>query len=279
MVKCPFCGEDNPDENKFCGECGQLLNLANDTSKQQENIQQPNNQQPLNNQNYNNQPPLNNQNYNNQPIPNNNPNFNNQQPNNNPNFNNQKYNQTITDKISNLSTPQKIIGVLAICCIGILILAAISSNTSDQGSLPSNSTSYGSSNSSSNYASNNTSSSYLNNSTNNISSSSFNKDDCKEVSYKELNKNPEKYAGESIKLKGKVLQISEGGSYGNFLLMYVDGEYDQVAYVEYLNDTDIVEDNWITVYGICGGSYSYSTQIGGSKTVPGIYGEILEKSS
>ena len=82
---------------------------------------------------------------------------------------------------------------------------------------------------------------------------SFNKDDCKEINFKELDKNPDKYTGDNLKLRGKVMQITEGRK-TNYLLMYVGGDYSQLAYVEYYNDTNIIEDDWITVYGVCAGS-------------------------
>lgn len=107
--------------------------------------------------------------------------------------------------------------------------------------------------------------------------SSFNVNDCKDISFKELNKNPDKYYGDSIKLSGKVMQITEGRS-TNYLLMYVGGDYSQLAYIEYYNDTNIVEDDWITVYGVCAGSYTYETKIGGSNTVPSMYGASLVKN-
>ena len=259
MKKCLNCGEENLDNSKFCNACGSPLNTNLNTNAN------TNNQQSNNNPNSGNQQQGTNVNFNNQQR--NNPNFNNQQRN-NPNFNNQPNNnkQSLSEKISNLSTAQKVIGVIALCCIGILILAAIGGNSSDRGSLPSNS-SYSSSDSS-----------YSNSSYGSSLASRFNKSDCKEISYNELDKNPDKYSGDSLKLSGKVFQISEGHSSGNFLLMYVGGEYeiDQVLYVEYENDTNIVKDDWITVYGVCEGSYSYSTRIG-ENTVPSLYAVELEK--
>lgn len=273
MKKCLNCGEENLDESKFCNACGSPLNAnLNPDADKQTNNQQYNNNPNLDNQQMGNNVDFNyqqrtNPNFNNQQG--NNSNFNNQQRN-NPNFNNHpNNNQSLTEKISNLSTPQKVIGIIALCCIGILILAAIAGNSSDRGSLPSNS-SYSSS----------SGSSYSDSSSGSSLASKFNKSDCKEISYNELEKNPDKYYGENLKLSGKVFQISEGGSSGNFLMMYVGGEYefDQVLYVEYSNDTNIVKDDWVTVYGVCEGSYSYSTRIGGSNTVPSLYAVDLVKS-
>ena len=245
MTKCFNCGEENPNENMYCFKCGSPLNtngnnqnLNQQNPNQQNPNQQNSNQQNSNQQNSNQQPP-------NQQYTNSNQNFNNQQ------------NKTLTQKISDLSTPAKIGGIIVICCIGVLILAAFGSMSSDQGSLSSSSDSYTDYNSTSIF-------------------NSYSKDNCQDISYKELNKNPDKYYGENIKVSGKVMQIYEGST--NYLLMYVDGDYSQLFYVEYYNDTNIVEDDWITVYGVCAGSHSYETRIG-TNTVPSMYGAELNKNS
>ena len=45
---------------------------------------------------------------------------------------------------------------------------------------------------------------------------------------------------------------------------------------EYYNNTNFVEDDWVTVYGVCAGSYTYKTTSGGTYTVPSMYGAILQ---
>ncbi|MBR0471802.1 MAG: zinc-ribbon domain-containing protein [Methanosphaera sp.] len=231
MIKCSNCGEMNSDESKFCSNCGSAFETNTNTNNLSQNMS---------------------------PKQDNNQNFNNHERNNfNQNNYNGQQNESIKDKISNLSTPVKVVGgILILCCIGVLILAAFGGGASDQGSLPSDT----------NYSS-----------TPSFSFTSSDKAKCKEINYKEINKNPDKYVGEYIKVSGKVMQISESSSYGNSLLMYVGGDYSQLVYVEYLNETNIVEDDWITVYGICEGSYTYDTKIGGSNTVPYVKGGILEK--
>ncbi len=287
MIRCLNCGTTNDDNNKFCSKCGNSLAYANamDTqqnnssnndprrideyqhvSNQQQGMNDPrridenfhrSNQQQTNNdprrmderKHVPNQTKVNNQ----QQRVNTRPQINNQQQGYNQNTNN---NDSILNKISNLSTPVKIISVIICCCIGLLIVSALGGGMSDQGSLP-------------------TSNNYNDNSYGDVFDS-FSKSSCREINFKELDKNPDKYIGENIKIKGKVMQISEGNSDGNYLLMYVNGNYDQLAYVEYYDNTNIVEDDYITVYGVCGGSYSYTTTIGGTNTVPSVYGAILE---
>lgn len=294
MVQCSKCGTMNDDKSKFCSNCGNSLNTSNMFDFQLEKSQQQNNeprgqndprridenqhvnaQQQKYEQRGQNDPRrideryhVSNQQQTSEQWDNNDSSRINQQNtytqsqayqqqgSSNQNYNN-KSNDSIMDKISNLSTPVKIIGLVVCCCIGILVVGSLMGGVSDQGSLPSSSSndnSYGG------------------------IFDSFSKADCKEINYKELNKNPDKYTGENIKLYGTVMQISEGNSEGNYLLMYVNGNYNQLAYVEYYNDTNIVEDDYITVYGVCGGSYSYTTKIGGTNTVPSVYGAILESS-
>ncbi|AWX32051.1 zinc ribbon domain-containing protein [Methanosphaera sp. BMS] len=288
MIKCLNCGSLNEDDDKFCSECGQQLTTSGIGDFQQQNYNQRGQNDPrrIDEQEHTfNQPKVNTSQGIDQPRGQNDPRRideekhtfnqprtnrlppinNNQQVNNQPQVNSQqqstnqntgKSGGSMLDKISNLSLPIKIIGVILLCCIGILIVGSLMGGISDKGSL--------STSSDSGY-----------NTTGNILSS-FNKADCKEINYKELNKNPDKYYGDNIKLRGRIMQISEGNSGGNYLLMYVNDQYDQLAYVEYYNDTNFVEDDWVTVYGVCGGSYSYTTKIGGSNTVPSVYGSILE---
>ena len=285
MIKCLYCGAMNEDDNKFCSDCGKSLTNSNLTDFQERNNQQQNYNQQRNNdprriderQHVNNQPQVNNQQRVDQPRGRddprriderrheyNQPRVNNQQRvNTQPQVNNQQQRTSqssnnsggIFDKIKNLSTPVKIIGLIAICCIGILVVSSLMGGVSDKGTLSSDSSSGTSSG--------------------NIFDS-FSKADCKEINYKQLNKNPDAYYGENIKLSGRIMQISEGNSDGNYLLMYVNDNYDQLAYVEYDGDTNFVEDDWVTVYGVCGGSYSYATTSGGTNTVPSVYGAILE---
>lgn len=295
MIKCLYCGTNNDDESIYCAKCGKSLvnsntsNLKNDNQQNYgqwgendprriDETQRINNNQQNYGQTGRNDPrridetqhvSKNPQPYRQQPgnkdprridetqhVPKN-PQVNNQQQNTNYNTGNQS-NGSIFDKLSNLSMPVKIIGVILCCCIGIFIISSLMGGVSDQGSLPTSTSNYGTT---SNYGG---------------VFDSFNKADCKEIDYKQLNKNPDRYEGDNIKIQGRVMQISEGHSDGNYILMYVNDDYNQLAYVEYYNDTNIVEDDYITVYGVGAGSYTYSAQGGGTYTVPAVYGAILQ---
>ena len=276
MSKCLYCGAMNEDNNKFCSNCGNTLNNSNISDFQQNNNQQQNynrgqndprrinEQQHVNNQRVNAPQSVGQSRGSNDPRRideqrhvYNQPRGNTQsQTNNNQQKSYQNNNKSNGSFLKNLSKPIKIIGIIVLCCIGILVISSLMGGISDKGSLSSNGD-------------------YTGTVSGNILDS-FSKSDCKEINYNQLNRNPDKYYGDNIKLSGRIMQISEGNSGGNYLLMYVNDNYDQLAYVEYDQNTNFYEDDWITVYGVGGGSYSYTTTTGGRNTVPSVYGAILE---
>jgi len=163
MIRCLFCGADNEEGSKFCSKCGNSLQNTNNFDFRQQNNQQQNyesrgqndprriderqhvsNQQQTYGQSGNKDPRRiderhhvsNNPQINNRQQVNNKPQVNNRQPvDTRPQVNNQQQgtyrntnnnsNGSILDKISNLSLPVKIIGFIAICCIGILIVTVM----------------------------------------------------------------------------------------------------------------------------------------------------------
>lgn len=88
---------------------------------------------------------------------------------------------------------------------------------------------------------------------------------CKEISYKQLEKNPDKYAGQRVKFTGTIFQIQESGDFTSILLDV--GGYDNIS-VLYDGTTNAVEDSTITVYGEILGSYTYESVAGYQITVP-----------
>ena len=271
----------NDDDDKFCSACGKSLTNSNLFDFQQQN----NNQQGQNDprriderQHTYNEPQVNTsqrvdqprgkndprridekQHTYNQPKSNKIPTLNNNQPvSNQQQTTNQSSGNSggILNTLSNLSLPIKVIGVILLCCIGILVVGAMMGGVSDKGSLATS-----------------TDSGY-NNGGNILST--FSKSDCKEINYNQLNNYPDDYYGDNIKLQGRIMQISEGHSNGNYLMMYVNDNYNQLAYVEYANDTNFNEGDWITVYGVGGGAYTYKTTNAGTNTVPSVYASIIE---
>ncbi len=92
------------------------------------------------------------------------------------------------------------------------------------------------------------------------------------ITYKQLARTPDDYLFEKVKFEGKVIQVMEdddrvqirlavGGDYDNILL----GEYDS----EIVNSR-VLEDDYITIYGISSGLITYESTLGASITIPGV---------
>ncbi len=101
------------------------------------------------------------------------------------------------------------------------------------------------------------------------------------VDYKELARNPDSYIGKSISYSGKVIQVMEGDTEVHHRIA-VNGSYDSVIYVAYPKDmvaSRILEDDYVTVYGISMGLYSYQSTGSGQITIPSIYLDRIELQS
>lgn len=105
------------------------------------------------------------------------------------------------------------------------------------------------------------------------------KESCNIYTYKEIARNPNKYKGENVKFTGKVMQVTEDFINSNFitiLLQVTKNEYDLYDDTIYCNYTyesgedKILNDDIITIYGICEGDTSYISVLGSSITVPKI---------
>lgn len=95
------------------------------------------------------------------------------------------------------------------------------------------------------------------------------------LNFKEISRDPNAYKGEYYSFTGKVVQVLEGSDYGGTtttqMRIATKGNYDDVVYVTYErpnNDKRILEDDRVTVYGVCDGLYTYETIMGGSVTLP-----------
>lgn len=101
------------------------------------------------------------------------------------------------------------------------------------------------------------------------------KDSCKYISFKELEKNPDKYKYQRVKYSGKVIQIME--SYGSTdIRMDVNDNFGDTIYVTYDGTTPAVEDNAITVYGEVIGSYTYISTANYKITLPEIRAKYID---
>lgn len=104
---------------------------------------------------------------------------------------------------------------------------------------------------------------------------------CIEISFAELEKNPDKYQGEHVKFTGEIVQILEENGETIIRLAVTKDEfgwsYDDIIYVVYKNETPFVEKNIVTVYGDVYGSYTYTSQIGAQISLPRINARYIEK--
>lgn len=109
----------------------------------------------------------------------------------------------------------------------------------------------------------------------NMSESDF-KGMCKEIDYKMLTKNSDKYYGNRTVVSGKVVQIMADKD-GGIIRLATDGEYDDIVAVIYSGDNDVVEDDYITAYGYVAKDYSYTSQANYKITIPCIDAKYIEK--
>ena len=92
------------------------------------------------------------------------------------------------------------------------------------------------------------------------------------ITYNQLARTPEEYKEEKVKFSGKVLQVSEGFGY-NVIRLGVNGSYDNVLYLIVFNGTTeerILEDDYITIYGVSEGIHTYTTVMGASVSIPSV---------
>lgn len=115
---------------------------------------------------------------------------------------------------------------------------------------------------------------------------------CKEYTYKEIARNPNNYKGKKAKFNGKVIQVMESGN--NIVLRvnvtkeaneFADGGYlyTDTIYVEYTykndNESRILNDDIIDLYGELNGTKTYSSTLGGNITIPYLLAEYINIKS
>ena len=97
--------------------------------------------------------------------------------------------------------------------------------------------------------------------------------------YTEILRYPSSNNGKQCSIYGKVLQKQTSG--GTTVLRVGTGGYgyyDKVFYITYSNSkisVNVIEDDYITIYGKCTGAKTYTTVLGGSVTIPSIEAEKI----
>lgn len=93
------------------------------------------------------------------------------------------------------------------------------------------------------------------------------------ITYNQLNRNPDDYVGEYVKFSGKVIQVSEG-LFSDVWRLNVNGNYNQTLYLtvpsSLTTNNRVVEDDWVTIYGVSEGIETYTTIFGASVSIPSV---------
>lgn len=92
------------------------------------------------------------------------------------------------------------------------------------------------------------------------------------ITYDQLARTPDGYIGNLVKFSGKVVQVIEGDGYIT-IRFAVNDDYDTILLAEYdpsIVSSRILEDDYITIYGMSMGLYTYEATMGHSITVPSV---------
>lgn len=115
------------------------------------------------------------------------------------------------------------------------------------------------------------------------------KNSCESYAYKEIARNPNNFIDKHAKFEGQVIQVMENGD--DIVLRvnitkeaneFAEGGYlySDTIYVEYTkndkNESRILEDDIITLYGTLKGTKTYDTIFGSSETIPYYIAEYID---
>lgn len=93
---------------------------------------------------------------------------------------------------------------------------------------------------------------------------------CTELSYSDIERNPDTYKGTYTKISGSVIQVSEGWFNSVTLRVDCSGNIWYVTYTREDDESRILEGDWITCYGECDGIHSYTSVLGSQVTIPSL---------
>ena len=102
------------------------------------------------------------------------------------------------------------------------------------------------------------------------------KNACGTYSYQAISRSPDDYEGTHIKFTGKIIQVLEDGNSVQLRVNVTRGSYgiwDDTIFVTYTRtdgEERLLEDDIITLYGVCGGLVTYESIFGASITIPRI---------
>jgi hypothetical protein len=106
------------------------------------------------------------------------------------------------------------------------------------------------------------------------------KADCSKYSYEDLARNPDAVYGDNVKLTGKVIQVLEDGNNCELRVNITKTRwgYTDTIYVSYTRKSDesrILEDDIVTLWGWSGGTISYTAVLGQTVTLPYVLAAYL----
>ncbi|MBQ9041930.1 MAG: hypothetical protein IJ111_03865 [Eggerthellaceae bacterium] len=99
------------------------------------------------------------------------------------------------------------------------------------------------------------------------------------ITYDQLARTPDDFKGKKVKFYGKVIQVIDSGDSVQIRLA-VDDNYDTVLLGEYeskIVSSRVLEDDYITIYGVSAGVITYQSTMGGNITIPGVLIERIDQ--
>lgn len=106
-------------------------------------------------------------------------------------------------------------------------------------------------------------------------SATYNSTSYPSAPYKDIMRYPKEHDGKTYQIYGKVQQKLTSNSYV-FLLVRVGNNHYAVSYYDWAVDASVIEDDYVTIFGTCTGTYSYETVRGDENTIPAITAEKIK---
>ena len=111
------------------------------------------------------------------------------------------------------------------------------------------------------------------------------KAEAKDIDYRDALRNPSSYSGQKVHWYGKVSQVVSNSTI-KYYMVYVNCESNRYSsggilcndplYVVYYGDQTLIEDDVVEIWGtMASDSYTYTTVLGASKTVPQVYAKYI----
>lgn len=105
---------------------------------------------------------------------------------------------------------------------------------------------------------------------------------CTAADYRAIARNPGEYEGKDVMFTGDVIQVVEGWFGSVTLRVQTDDGIWYCTYSRSEDESRILEDDMITVYGMCTGVESYTTIFGATETIPSVainYYDLIDDGS